>query len=258
MRITKIFSIAVVLVTACAPAAFSQSADDVQSLRRDLDAIRDSQKVIKDQLDTIQKLLQQGAAPGAQPAAFKEAMLSIEGAPSLGDKNAKVTVVEFSDYQCPFCGRNFQQTMPQLMSDYIKAGKVKYVFRDFPLESIHPFAFKASEAARCAGDQGKYWEMHDKLFSNQTALAADNLSTYAKDVGVDAEKFKTCLGSGKAAARIRDDQAEGRKAGVSGTPGFFVGVSQDQKTVKATKFINGAMPYANFKDAIDSVLAEAK
>jgi protein-disulfide isomerase len=263
MNARKIFPLVITVMTACAPAAFSQSAEDVKSLRRDLDAVRDSQKIIQGQLDTVLKLLQQGAgaaapAPGGMPAAFKEAMLSIDGAPVLGDKNAKVAIVEFSDYQCPFCGRNFQQTFPEINTDYIKTGKVKYIFRDFPLD-FHPFALKASEAARCAGEQGKYWEMHDTLFKNQSALQADNLVQYAKDSGADGAQFKTCLDSGKETAKVKADQAAGQKAGVSGTPGFFVGTTQtDPKTIKATKFINGAMPYASFKDAIDTLLAEAK
>ena len=133
------------------------------------------------------------------------------------------------------------------------------MFHDFPLEQLHPNAFKASEAARCAGNQGKYWEMHETLFKNQAALEANKLPEYAKTAGVDVDKFKQCLEGGKEAAKIRSDQAEGRKAGISGTPGFFVGVMQpDQKTVKTMRFINGAQPYANFKEAIDSALADAK
>lgn len=136
---------------------------------------------------------------------------------------------------------------------------MRYVARDFPLESIHPFAFKAAEAARCAADQGKYWEMHDKLFSNQSALTADDLLNYAKAVGADGAKFKECLDSGKQASKIRSDMAEGQKAGVSGTPGFFLGLTEpNATTVKATKNIVGAQPYANFKEAIDSLLASAK
>ena len=127
---------------------------------------------------------------------------------------------------------------------------------DFPLESIHQNAFKAAEATRCAKDQGKYWEMHEKLFTNQTALAPADLATYAKSVGADEGKFKECLDSGKNAAKVRNDMADGRKAGVTGTPGFFLGLTQaNAPTVKATKFISGAQPYASFKDAIEQMLA---
>jgi protein-disulfide isomerase len=259
---TKIFPLAVFALGAFAPAAFPQSAEDITSLRRDIDAVRDSQRVIRDQLDAITKLLQQGGAPAAAgagagaPQAFKELVLSVEGAQTEGDKNAKVTLVEFTDFQCPFCGRNFQQTYPQIYNDYVKTGKVKYVSRNFPLESIHPFALKAAEAAQCAADQGKYWEMHDKLFTNQTALAKDDLVSYAKAVGVDGDKFKECLDSDKTTAKVRSDISEGSKAGVTGTPGFFLGLTEpNEKTIKATKNIVGAQPYTNFKEAIDSLLA---
>jgi len=224
-----------------------------------MDAIRDGQKVMQNDLEAIKKLLEQGApAAGAAPQPFKEAVLSVEGAPMKGDANAKVTLVEFTDFQCPFCGRNFQQVYPQINDEYVKTGKVKYVVRDFPLESIHPFAFKAAEAARCGGEQGKYWEMRDKLFTNQTALAAEDLATYAKAVGLDGAKFKECLDSGKEAAKIRSDLSEGQRAGVTGTPGFFLGLTQpNETTIKAVKNIVGAQPFATFKEAIDTLLLVA-
>jgi protein-disulfide isomerase len=255
---TKIFPVAVFLLGVFAPAAFPQSAEDITSLRRDIDAVRDSQKLIQAQLEAIKKLLEQGPPAGAAPQPFKEAVLSIEGAPIKGDKNAKVTLVEFTDFQCPFCGRHFQQVYPQIYDEYIKTGKVKYVVRDFPLESIHPFAFKAAVAARCGGEQGKYWEMRDKLFTNQTALAADDLAKYAKDVGLDAAKFKECLDSGKEDAKIRSDISEGRSAGVTGTPGFFVGLTKPNETkITAVKNIVGAQPFASIKEAIDTLLQVA-
>ena len=255
MRITKVFPLFFVLL---APAAFSQSEEELKAIRRDIDAVRDSLKVIQSELETIKKLLQQRPAAAPQAQAFREATISVDGAPFLGEKNAKVTLVEFSDFQCPFCKRSFQQTFPQIVSEYVKTGKVKYVFRDFPLENIHPLAFKAAEAARCGGEQGKYWEMHEMLFENQTALAVDKLVEYAKTVGLDGGKFKECLDSGKQAEKVRGDQADGRKVGISGTPGFFVGLTQpNASTIKAVKMISGAKPFAQFKDAIDNLLATA-
>ena len=149
--------------------------------------------------------------------------------------------------------------MPQIESEYIKTGKVKYVALDFPLEAIHKNAFKAAEAARCASDQGKFWEMHDRLFANQQALAPNNLPQHAQAIGLDVPKFQTCLDSGKYAATVRKDLAEGQKAGVTGTPGFFLGITdpKDQK-VKVSRFLKGAQPYASFKEAIDSLLSSQK
>jgi protein-disulfide isomerase len=138
--------------------------------------------------------------------------------------------------------------VPQIEKEYIKTGKVKYVFRDFPIESIHPQAFKAHEAANCAGEQGKYWEMHDRLFSNPKALGEKELQSYASALDLDLQSFDQCLNSGKNAAEIRKDTAEGVKAGVRGTPTFLLGLTeQDPSKVKVTMIIRGAQPYSRFK-----------
>jgi protein-disulfide isomerase len=183
-----------------------------------------------------------GAAPDA-PAARVE--VSEDDDAVLGDDDAPVTIVEFSDYECPFCGRHFQQTYPQLKADYIDTGKVRLVFRDFPL-SFHPSAQKAAEAAECAGDQNKYWEMHDKLFQNQQALGVTNLKQYAADLGLNTGTFNSCLDSGKYAQEIQADMADGSAAGVSGTPSFFIN----------GRLVVGAQPYQVFQQAIEAELAE--
>jgi protein-disulfide isomerase len=181
-------------------------------------------------------------------------VLTLDGDPIKGDRNARLVLVEFTDYQCPFCARHVRDTFPQLEADYIKTGKLRYVTREFPLESIHPQAFKAAEAALCAGDQGKYWEMHARLFANQRALGADQLGAHAQAVGLDEAKFSQCLSGGTKAAKVRRDLADGAKAGVTGTPAFFLGVA-DGATVKVVRVIKGAQPLASFKEAIDSALA---
>lgn len=149
--------------------------------------------------------------------------------------------------------------MPQIETEYIKTGKLKYVVRDFPLEAIHKDAFKAAEAAHCAGEQGKFWEMYTRLFANQRALGSKDLPQHAQALRLDASKFQQCLGSGKHAARIRKDLEDGQQAGITGTPGFFLGVTDPNNTkVKVLRVIKGAQPYANFKDAIDSLLSSLK
>ena len=146
--------------------------------------------------------------------------------------------------------------MPQIESEYIKTGKLKYVARDFPLESIHKEAFKAAEAAHCAGEQGAYWEMHTRLFANQRALGPKELPQHAQGLGLDVPKFQQCLESGKYASRIRKDLADGQKAGVTGTPGFFLGVTEsNDPNVKVLRVLKGAQPYASFKEAIESLLS---
>lgn len=163
--------------------------------------------------------------------------------PSRGPKNAKVTLVEFSDYECPFCGRFYEEALPVLLKEY--GDKVRFVWKDFPLP-MHSNAPKASEAAHCAGEQGKYWEYHDVLFQNQRALSIEALGDYAKRLSLDAEDFNTCLNSGKFAKKIKDDMNLGRSLGINGTPSFFVNGER----------IVGAQPVEEFKRRIDAILAE--
>ncbi len=146
--------------------------------------------------------------------------------------------------------------MPKIEKEYIETGKVKYVFRDFPIKQLHPNAFKAAEAANCSAEQGKYWEMHARLFANQRALGPEDLSGHAEALGLDLSKFQPCLASGKYTAEIRKDIADGGKAGVRGTPTFFIGLTEPNKTtIKVHKVIRGAHPYSRFKEAIEGLIS---
>jgi len=147
--------------------------------------------------------------------------------------------------------------LPQIDSDYIKTGKVKYIFRDLPLESIHQNAFKAAEAVSCAGEQDKFWEMHDRLYANQTALGLSDLPSHAQAVGLDVPRFQQCLDSGKSAAAIRKNIADAEKASITGTPAFLLGLTEPNGSkVKVIRVLKGAQPYAAFKDAIESVISQ--
>ncbi len=139
--------------------------------------------------------------------------------PSKGLENAPVTLVTFSDYQCPYCSR-IEPTLKQLERKY--GNRLRMVFRDFPLSQIHPNATKSAEAAECARDQGKFWEMHDRLFSNQQALSPPDLKKSAADVGLDTSRFAECLDSGAKAAEWQRDLRDGQRYGVSGTPTVFI------------------------------------
>ncbi len=168
-----------------------------------------------------------------------------------GSEDAPVTIVEFSDYQCPFCRRAFEDAVAGIRKDYVDTGKVKLYYKDFPL-SFHPDAPAAANAARCAGEQGKYFDMHDKIYAGQgsadlgtVAINASVYGTYAKELGLNEAQFKTCVDTNKYAAQIQDDLNQGIAAGVSGTPTFFVNNQQ----------IVGAQPYAVLKQAIDAELA---
>jgi protein-disulfide isomerase len=138
----------------------------------------------------------------------------------------------------------------------VQAGKLRYVVREFPIESIHPRAFKASEAALCAGEQNRYWEMHDRIFANPRALAPADLAAHASALGVDRARFDECLASGRQAEKVRRDLADGQQAGVQGTPTFFLGtVAPGSPTLKVVRVLRGAQPFASFKAAIDAALS---
>lgn len=197
------------------------------------------------------------AAPPPKPL-FNGPEISIKGDPVMGNPNAKVTLVEFADYQCPFCGHAFHHVYLPMVEQYVKTGKVRYVIHDFPLTQIHSHAFKAAEAARCAGDQGKYWEMHDRLFENQKALDEKGLVAAAQALGLDMDEFQQCLDSGKYKSEIEREIQSGIKLGVRGTPFFFIGPSgNDPDKFTATSEIDGAYPYGTFKKAIEDALSAA-
>jgi protein-disulfide isomerase len=242
-------------LTACTGQAQSQSNDD---LKKDIQNLKDGQQAIQKDLQEIKKLLAARPAAAAPTEQALNAIISVDGEPFKGDKNAKLTLVEFSEFQCPFCGRHVRDTFPQLDKEYIQTGKVKYVFSDLPLESIHKNAFKASEAAHCAGEQNKFWEMHDRLFANQNAIEPANLTAHAQAIGADTKKFQACLDSGKYSAEIRKNIAEANKYGIQGTPTFVIGLTQpnDPKTIKVLKVIRGAQNIAAFKEALDSLANE--
>ncbi len=187
------------------------------------------------------------------PEPTNDTPATVDDDPFIGQDDAPVTIIEFTDYQCPFCGRHFTQTYSQIKANYIDTGKVKYVSRDFPL-SFHPFAQKASEASECADDQGKFWEMHDKLFEQQAAWSgvADAVGTfkqYAKDLGLNSASFDDCLDSDKYKEEVTKDQADGSASGIDGTPGFWILGPDGQK-----QKISGAYPYETFAAAIDGMI----
>ena len=165
--------------------------------------------------------------------------------PSLGKTDAPVTVVEYSDFQCPFCLR----VMPTLKDLRTKYGdRVRLVWKDFPLTQIHPQAFVAAQAGNCAREQGKFWEYHDKLFANQSALTADSLKKYAAETGLDAAKFNQCLDSSKYEARVEDALAAGNRLGISSTPTVYVN----------GRMINGAQPIEVFEAVVEEELGRGK
>ncbi len=249
-----------VLVLAGPEPGFAQSGSETEALKSEMQALKQSQAAIQKDLAEIMRLLKQRPQAQAKPQrpAFEPRDLDIAGAPYLGQPDATVTLVEFTDYQCPYCRRHFERTQPELVKNYVEAGKLKYVLREFPLAPIHPKAFKASEAALCAGDQGKYWEMHDLFFQDQQKLGPEDLKAHAGGLGLEMAGFSECLDGGKYTKRIENDLAEGAKAGVRGTPTFFLGLTDptDPTKIRATKSLQGAQPYVVFKQVIDALIAQ--
>ena len=182
--------------------------------------------------------------PAPSPTPSPTVEVGVGNLAPKGDPDAPVVIIEFSDFQCPYCGRHVTNTIPQLVEEYIDTGKAVYYYRDFPL-SFHAEAKPAAVAARCANEQGEFWEYHDILFENSQSLSTDNYKQWAEDLGLDTEQFNSCLDEQKYADDVDADFTAGAQAGVSGTPSFFI---------NGVKLV-GAQPFAAFKAAIDAELA---
>ena len=269
------FAVAIAVAVGFGVSRTVGAAGQPTDLEKRIAALEAGQKAILKELQEIKALLQArpqppqpgpippAAAPGAlptnvpppNPAAPPSFDLDLAGAPMKGRADAKLVVLEFSDFQCPFCARYTRETLQQIERDYIDTGKAKYVFRNFPLERLHPLALRAAEAAECAHNQGKFWEMHARLFADQQALAEPDLTKTAEAVGLNMGSFTQCLASQAILpTRIRQDQSEGSRAGITGTPTFFLGTVTKEGKLHPLRRLVGAQPYASFKTVIDSLL----
>lgn len=218
---------------------------DIVPVYATLDGTRLAFQVIP--LDGSQPLPEQqpSVVPSTEPKVIDPARLA--NAPFKGNANAPITIVEFSDYECPFCERFYTQTLPSIEQQYIATDKVKFIYMNFPL-SFHPDAQKAAESALCVwaqkGNDG-YWDMHDALFENQADLSITNLKVLARGLSVDGTRFDQCLDSGQFTQRVQDELAYGQELGVTGTPAFFI---NGQELV-------GAQPFSAFEQVIEAELA---
>lgn len=225
---------------------------DVETLKKEIEALKVRQAALEREVQELRARL----GGGARQPTRGDVAISLAGAKIRGSASAKVMLVEFSDYQCPFCGRHYRETMPLLEREYIASGKIRYAFLDFPIESLHREAVKAHEAANCAADQNRYWPMHNRLFENPRPLGPDQLRAHASAVGLDMGPFRQCLDSGKHAETVQRSIAAATAAGANGTPAFFLGVvDPGGQSLRASRFISGAQPFARFKQEIDAVLA---
>jgi len=184
--------------------------------------------------------------------------VSLDDDPVRGNPDAPITMVEFSDFQCPFCQRFHQTTLPLILENYVDTGKVKFVYRDFPIVSIHPNgAVVTAIAAECADEQGMFWQYHDKIFQNQknwerlaTEDIVNELRAYAEEFDLNTNQFNDCLDSSKYLNEVNNDLQEGTSYGITGTPVFFIG-NEERGYIKVT----GAQPYSVFQSVLDQMLA---
>jgi protein-disulfide isomerase len=218
---------------------------EIGELKTQLEDLQDQVKALSEQ---VAKLSQGQGGGETKPQEPERVEVSIDDDPVLGQADAPVVIVEFSDFQCPYCKRFIEQTMPQLKREYIDTGKVKLVFRDFPL-SFHQNAALAAEAAQCAYEQDSYWEMHDRIFAGQgewsgSSEAKEIFIGYAEELGLDRARFRECLDSGRYKEEVQQDFKDGASYGVGGTPTFFI---NGRKLV-------GAQPFSAFQQVIEDEL----
>jgi protein-disulfide isomerase len=211
-------------------------------------------------LERRSPVITRGAAGGGDSAPVidvenKRLTLSVPASVRQEFPKAQFAIVEFSDFQCPFCAQHARNTFSELKRAFVDSGRLAYVFRNFPIETLHPFAFKASEAAECARLQNRFWEMHSELFKNQKALAReDDLIKYAGAARLDLVRFRECL-AGSTSGVVSQDINAGKEVGVTSTPTFAVGRFRDDRTVDVLRIIRGALPYAEFEVALKPFLS---
>jgi protein-disulfide isomerase len=263
LSVTPLSRVAFFLITSMLLASLSMGqappqkpVSEVDELRKEVRELKQGQEAIQKELQEIKRLLLAKDARAARPE-----RMSVSSRPFRGSGAARVVMVEFSDYQCPFCGRFYRETLPLLTKDYIDAGKVKYVFNNLPLDDLHPIAFKAALAVECAGDQGKFWDLHSRLFSNQSLIANGDLTSPAKAIGLNMSQFDQCLASGKTQAIVRAGVEQAESLGIQSTPSFVIGLVDDKHTsddIKIVAVINGAYPFTVFRSALEKALDSSK
>ena len=254
MRLKSLVIVALACGVVTSQTVFAHEIGEATNLRQELEDLRKQQGVMQAELQELKSLLRErGIRADVSP---KNLHLGISQQPFKGDHNAPLTLIEFTDYQCPFCRKYAKQTLPDLEKDYIETGKIKYVVRDFPLQSLHREAFQAAVAADCAGEQGQYWAMHDQLLSGPSSTY-DDWGKQAEAIGLDASQFLNCLKSDLPGEGVRKDLEEGRKVGVRGTPTFFLGITdKNPQDIKVLKVLRGAQSYSQMKRSLDQFLSK--
>jgi len=262
---TYLFSVAIIVmaivIAGCGKAITGNNGSSTQSeadwvkdeILQQLSELRAELREIKTDINHLDDKLNHLSRSRANSAKDVDAPEQVEfgGKPVLGIKNATIGIIEFTDYQCPFCERHNQQVMPRLDEEFINTGLVKYVIRDFPLDT-HSDAKPAAIAANCAGEQGKYWGMHDILFKNQRILSKDIYTRLANDLNLNMKAYQECIKDPNKIKSVEQDVVYGKSIGVSGTPKFFIG-RVDGDMITDVTVINGAQSYDSFASAVKAL-----
>lgn len=228
--------------------------------QREIEQLKKNQAQLQKDVDELKTLLQQRTIATKRASASQPKSISLNGISFLGDASAPITLVEYTDYHCPFCRRHAKNTLPLLLKQYIETGKIRYGIREFPLEALHPQAFPLAEAALCAGDQDQYWGMHHHLMQGSAKANLNDVATHVRTLGLDAATFSTCMESNRHARQIRSSLASGSKLGVRGTPYFFMGTIDQSNATQLTiaSTLRGAQPFLRFKTEIENLITLQK
>jgi protein-disulfide isomerase len=211
--------------------------------RSELTAMRSQQRELLDVLDAVR-----GAST-----------IDVSADPALGADDAMVTLIEFSDYECPFCIRHFTQTMGEIDEKFIRNGRIQYVFKDFPIAQLHPEAIRAHQATRCAAEQGRFWEMHTKMFAPAGTHTPEWLEARAAEAGVALAPYRECMSSNRTVAGVQASVDTAVALGANGTPSFFVGIRDPETNrVRVVQALSGAQPFAEFEKVLTAVEAQQK
>ncbi len=233
------------LVAVLAPAA--RSADKADKKASQEGITRQQADDILNELRQIRQLLEKEQDRNGQPAGPAHARLNLQGYQMMGNKDAPITMVEFTDYQCPFCQRFHVSTFPELKRNYIDTGKVRFYSRDLPLDS-HSNALRAAQAARCAAEQGQFWTMRDMMVAKPDKLDMESILADAGSLRMDVKAFRACIESEKYKDAVQSDVVEAMKIGANGTPTFVVGKSTPDGV--DGELMVGALPYAMFSQKL--------
>ena len=236
-----------------------ESASDIRTF---LEELQKNQQEMRLELQEIKSLLSRLPLPtlptlptNAMQPNIKDLEFEIGGNPVMGNGDTKIIMVEFTDYECPFCSRYVRETFPQIINEYVDRGVLRYAVVDQPLP-MHLKAEKAAQAAHCASDQGTFWDIHKLMMERQDSL--DDLSFYAKSLNMNIAEFDECLKTDKYKEKVNNNMALARKLGITGVPGFIIGLvdAQNPGRIKGISSVRGAAPYANFQKEIETALGK--